>query len=459
MRAFTLWALTAFACGGRSETPRDAARPAAPQRIAIVVSVDGLLPEAYTTPDAHGLAVPTLRAAVASGAWARSVTTVMPSVTYPAHITLSTGAPPAVHGIVSNKAFDPLEKNDKGWRWYAEDIRARTLWDAAGAAGKTAGLVQWPVTVGARARFLVPEFWRARNEEDLKLLRALSTPGLLEAAERRFPALWKHADLAEGFVDESTVDVAVYMLESGPPDLLMIHLPDVDGAEHDQGAWSAEAKAAMEVADRQIARLVETCRARGLWERTALFIVSDHGMAASVTELRPMVLFREAGLVDVDAASGAPTAWRAAIQANGGTAYVYLKVRGDRATGDRVRAILAPHAAAGGPIRRVMEPAEVARLGGDPEAFLALEAADGFVFQEGVAGTWQKPSGSRGHHGWAPDQAPMNASFLAFGPGVRGVALGDIAMTDVAPTVAAWLGLALPDATGRALDIFSKDRP
>lgn len=452
MRALALAALL-VACGGRTEPPRPVARPAAaPGRIAIVVSVDGLMPRSYAEP---GLAVPTLRAMVAGGAWARSVRTVMPAVTYPAHTTIATGVSPARHGIVSNRAFDPLEKNQKGWRWYAEDIRARTLWDVAEAAGKRAAMLQWPVTVGARASLVVPEYWRAGTAEDLKLLRAVSTPGLLAAAEKRFPDLWKHPALTDGFVDEAVVDVAIYVLESEAPDLLMIHLPVVDTMEHDHGPGSAEANAATEAVDAQIARLIETCKARGLWERTALFVVSDHGFAPAATELRPMVRFREAGLVDVDA-SGAPTAWRAAIQANGGTAYVYLADPADRATADKVRALLP----AGGPIRRVLEPGDIAKLGGDPSAFLALEGADGFVFQEGVAGAWEKsPSGSRGHHGWAPDSPAMNASFLAIGPGVRPVAVGDISITDVAPTVAAWLGLALPDAEGHALDIYTKDAP
>jgi predicted AlkP superfamily pyrophosphatase or phosphodiesterase len=443
-----LVALTALACGGRAGPPQPAARPAAPWRIAIVVSVDGLMPSSYTAP---GLAVPTLRSMVAGGAWARSVRSVMPAVTYPAHTTLATGVSPDVHGIVSNRAFDPLEQNQKGWRWYAEDIRVRTLWQAAEEAGKSAGLLQWPVTVGARARYLVPEYWRASTPEDVKLLRALSTPGLLASAEKRFPDLWRHAQIADGVVDEAVVDVAVHILESGAPDLLMIHLPLVDTMEHDHGAGSPEALAAIEAVDRQIARLIDTCRAQGLWERTALFVVSDHGFAPVTTELRPMVLFREAGLVDVDAASGKPTAWRAAVQANGGTAYVYLADPADRATADKVRALLP----VGGPIRRVLEKPDLARLGGDRDALLAVEAADGFVFQEGVAGPWQKPAGSRGHHGWVPDQPSMNASFLAIGPEVRAVELGDISMTAVAPTVATWVGLSLPDATGEGLDIFA----
>jgi hypothetical protein len=42
----------------------------------------------------------------------------------------------------------------------------------------------------------------------------------------------------------------------------------------------------------------------------------------------------------------------------------------------------------------------------------------------------------------------MAASLIAFGPGVPHVALGAVEMTDIAPTIARWLGVPLPSATG-----------
>ena len=55
---------------GARPAPRPTPQPAAPGRIAILVTVDGLMPDAYTAPDEHELAVPTLRRIVREGAWA-----------------------------------------------------------------------------------------------------------------------------------------------------------------------------------------------------------------------------------------------------------------------------------------------------------------------------------------------------------------------------------------------------
>src|SRR5262245_31268743 len=149
-----------------------------------------MMPDAFLDPDRNGLALPTLRRLVAGGAAAR-VHGVMPTVTYPSHTTMVTGVPPRVHGIVSNQPLDPLGKNHDGWRWYAEDIRVPTLYQAVEAQHGTAALIVWPVTVGARASVVVPEYWRAGGPDDQKLLRALSTPGLLDEVARVDSTLWQ----------------------------------------------------------------------------------------------------------------------------------------------------------------------------------------------------------------------------------------------------------------------------
>ena len=107
-----------FACGHPTTTPTTTTSN---ESHVVVVSIDGMMPDVYLDPDAHGMKVPTLRALVAGGAAGR-MHPVMPSVTYPAHTTMVTGVPTRVHGIVSNKPLEPLAKNFDGWRWYAEDI-------------------------------------------------------------------------------------------------------------------------------------------------------------------------------------------------------------------------------------------------------------------------------------------------------------------------------------------------
>src|SRR5580658_8011376 len=157
--------------------------PPLPLPLLIMISVDGMRPDYITEADAHGAKVPTLRRFLKEGTYADGVVGVVPTVTYPSHTTLVTGVWPAKHGIFANTTFDPLQQNNQGWYWYTEDIRVPTLWDAAAAAGRTTASLQWPVTVGAHITWNIPEFWRAGTPDDAKLLRAVSTRGLLLEAQ------------------------------------------------------------------------------------------------------------------------------------------------------------------------------------------------------------------------------------------------------------------------------------
>jgi predicted AlkP superfamily pyrophosphatase or phosphodiesterase len=77
----------------------------------MLISIDGLKPEAILNAQGHGLKVPNLRAFIADGVYASGVQGVLPTLTYPSHTTLMTGVSPAKHGIYSNTTFDPLKRS------------------------------------------------------------------------------------------------------------------------------------------------------------------------------------------------------------------------------------------------------------------------------------------------------------------------------------------------------------
>ncbi|MEO8179707.1 MAG: ectonucleotide pyrophosphatase/phosphodiesterase [Deltaproteobacteria bacterium] len=256
-------------------TPAPPARePPGPIRHAIVITIDGLLPEAYRSPEAHELRVPVLRRLLAEGASSTGALSVFPAATYPAHTAIASGVNPRQHGIVTNRVFDPLGQNPGVWHWYAEDVKVPRLWDIARAAGYSTALDSWPVTVGANATYHVPEYWRTWGSEEWKLLRTLSTPGLLERVTRTYPSFAPEGGPG-GLSDEAITDIELEQLATTPPHLSFLHLPQVDSAQHEHGLWSAEARAAIENADRQVGRVLETIERAGLREQTALVVASE----------------------------------------------------------------------------------------------------------------------------------------------------------------------------------------
>lgn len=444
------------ACGGKPSPSRIAgASSPDPAPHVIVVSVDGLMPESYTAPDKHGLKVPTLRKMAADGAASPGALSIYPSVTYPAHISMATGHHPRDHGIGTNYAWDPVDKNLHGWRWYAEDIRKPTIWDAATKAGKRVALVNWPVTVGARVDRLVPEYWRAGTSDDQKLHRALSTPGLLEAVAERFPDFWTRFT-PPAIRDSGGFDVAVHLIETRKPQLLMVHGWWVDEMEHNHGPWSQEAKAAIEEVDRQIARLIAAAKKAGTWKNTFLILTSDHGFAPISKKIRGNTLLAQNGFIPMK--DGKPTdAWKATSLANGGTLLVYVRDATDEATKSALRKLftdLSTKPDSG--IARVIEAAEIQRRGGDRSAFLAVEARPGFAFSKGWTGKVIDDTSTKGHHGWNPADPAMAASLIVYGPRVTATKIEGARLIDVAPTVAELLRIALPDTAGKPLPIATR---
>jgi predicted AlkP superfamily pyrophosphatase or phosphodiesterase len=419
--------------------------PSAVRRV-VLVTIDGLMPDVYLRPDALGLAVPTLRRFVAEGAYSEGTLSVFPSVTYPAHTSIATGVRPSRHGIYTNRSVDPFERSYEAWNWYAEDLRAKPLWTAARERGLSTALVNWPVSVGARVDYLVPEIWRAKIPEDIKLTRALSTPGLLEAANARFPELWSRF-VPPKIRDEGGADVAVHLLESVRPTLLMLHIFDVDGAQHGHGILSPEARASIEGADRQLARIFEALDRAGTLAETAVVVASDHGFSPITRQLHPGALLREAGLVTLDA-KGRVSDYRVHSHAVGGAAYVYLRDADDREAEQTARSLLSARLGSG--IARVFGREEIAAMGGDPGAVLALEAELGASFGNGYL-AFETPAPNVATHGYHPERPEMQASLLWLGPGLaRGVLRGS-RLIDVAPTVASWLGIPLGEVEGRVL--------
>jgi predicted AlkP superfamily pyrophosphatase or phosphodiesterase len=457
-----LWALillqfTLTACARNAATPASVggAQPAATataagsarQRRCVLVSIDGLLPETYLAPDAHGLRVPTLRRLVAQGAFSEGALSVFPSVTYPSHTSIATGVRPARHGIVSNGTFDPLDTNLGGWRWYAEDIRVPPIWQLAEQKGLRAALIGWPVSVGAQVSWLVPEYWRAGNEDDRKLIRALSTPGLLDAVSERYAGFWQRFP-PPSIQDEAATDIAHFLLAGHGPDLLLMHIFQVDGAQHRYGLWSPEALAAIEHADAQLARLLAVVEQAAA--DTLFMVVSDHGFVDVKREVNPGALLREAGFVTT-APDGRVLDWKAAVLASGGQAYVYLREPAAAGVGESVGKLLsAKLAAPESGLARIYDRDAIAEVGGDPAAFLALEAQPGVVIGDGY-GEYEGATKYKAAHGYDPRRPELKASLLWFAPGVVPGKRRDGRLVDVAPTIARWLGLTLPGADGVAL--------
>jgi predicted AlkP superfamily pyrophosphatase or phosphodiesterase len=102
------------------------------------------------------------------------------------------------------------------------------------------------------------------------------------------------------------------------------------------------------------------------------------------------------------------------------------------------------------PVPTVSDQAPDLVLAAAPEYMFSNESEGDFVSQVGVGGT----------HGYLNTDPKMQAIFIAWGAGIpKGVRLNAISNLDVAPTIAALLGLEMKQAKGHAIpEIAQHDR-
>ena len=425
-----------------------ASRPTKP--FMMLISIDGLKPESVLEATSHGLKVPNLRALLTDGAFATGVHGVLPTLTYPSHMAILTGTSPAKHGIYSNTTFDPLRRNQRGWYWYAEDVKVPTLWDAAAAAHLTTANVYWPTSVGAHITYNLPQIWRTGTDDDLKLQRALSTPGLeqsLTAELGRYPG-GDEETVAE---DEIRMRFAIRLIETRHPDFITVYMTGLDSEQHASGPFSAESNAVLERIDTLIGKL-RVAADKTASGRATICVVSDHGFAKIEHDVNLYSAFLQAGLFNVDSANKV-TAWKAMPWAAGGGAAVMLADPASDALRTRVGDFLTTLASdpANG-IDRIMTHEELVQARAFPNAAFFVSFKTGYEFGDQFSPPLVSEPTNKGMHGYVPDRPEMRSSFFLIGPGVpAGRSLGEIDMRQIAPTLAGILHVPLPEAELPAL--------
>jgi predicted AlkP superfamily pyrophosphatase or phosphodiesterase len=423
-------------------------------RTVVLISIDGLAAYYFDDPLAQ---MPTLRALAKEGARATGMTCSFPTVTWPNHTTLATGVPPAKHGVLGNNYLDretakpvPLLPDplfDK-----AEIVKSPTIYDAAHGAGLTTAGVIWPATRNAKTLdWTVPDMaledaWPKYGTPSwIAELRAAGLP------VEKHPAWCK--DNAGGGVRRDWLysRLAAHVLEHHAPNLLMVHLIEVDHVEHQYGPKTPEAYWAVSHADDRLKDIVEATRRSAHGQHATFVVVSDHGFYAIDKEIRPNVLFKQQ-----QKSGGEKPIAKAVSQGGGCMAYVL-----DAARKSELVSLLRDQLKGIEGVDAVYEPQDFGKLGqlgpsADPRApDLWLAAKEGYSFTDSDAGddvVVPKPTPG-GTHGYLPEQAALYATLVLSGDGVRpGVNLGQVSNQDVAPTMARLLGVPFPSADGKVLD-------
>ncbi|ASZ11844.1 ectonucleotide pyrophosphatase/phosphodiesterase [Chitinophaga pendula] len=429
-----LFAICVLAIGGQAVRAQQA-------KYVVLISVDGFRPDFYMEPS---WPAPYMQQIKEQGVYAQGVQGIFPTVTYPSHTTLITGVTPSKHGICYNTPFEPQGASG---RWYTEakDIKAETLWEALRKAGLRTASVSWPVSVGAPVDYNIPETFSLSNPGDRRAATSeQATPrGLFEEVQQQATGQLSATDLNLHYfgMNETLSRMAAYLIGRYKPNLLTIHLPCTDEAQHDEGRRGDRVTLSVAAADHGIGTILEAIAKAGIKDSTAVIITGDHGFVDIHTGLAPNVWLAANGLIGKDG-------WKAMFHSGGGSTFLQLKQEKDEQTLRQVRKILSELPEAQRKLFRVVERAELDKSGADPHAALALTAVPGISFTTSKEGPAMRAARG-GAHGYYPDFREIQTGFVAYGAGLaKGQVIPVMHLEDVAPLVAQLLGVSLKEASG-----------
>lgn len=401
----------------------------------VLISIDGLRPDFYLD---QSYPTPNLQYMKNNGAYADGVRGVFPTVTYPSHTTLITGAMPGRHGIFYNTIFSDSGSTNT---WYREEkfIRTETLWDAVKKSGMTSACVSWPVSVGAPVDYNVPESWE--NDRNGGSINPNITPaGLFDEIQQNATGklTYSQMNLNNLAIDENLSRMAAYLLKKYKPNFTTLHIVCVDHAEHGVGRHGEEVNKALASADHAVSNIMEAIEAAGIADSTTIIVTGDHGFVDVNTSFSPNVLLARNGLL---APANQRDGWKAMFHASGGSAFLHLKDKKDTKTLAKVQAIIDSLPASVKKLFRVVDRQELDKIGADPNAALALAAIEG-VSIGGAANGELVRAGRGGTHGYFPEFQHIETGFIAFGAGInKGAVVPKMGLEDVAPVISRLLGL------------------
>lgn len=402
---------------------------------------------------------PNMKELLKDASYSTQVSSVYPSITYPAHTSIVTGHYPGTHGIVNNLKLQPLMDNPD-WFWKIKDVRKPTFYEEAEKNGIRTAALLWPVTGGAHISYNLPEILPNRpwqNQISVSM-RNGTVPYELDL-NSRFGYL--RDGVKQPQLDNFVQLSMLYTIRRYHPQLMLVHLTDVDTNRHLYGVDSPEAKEALKRHDKRIGELIEVLKEEGIYEKTALFILGDHSQMDVQHVLYPNYWLKEKGLLEVR--DGKIRSFQAYAHNCDGSCYIYARkglkkeVRQQIVQAVRELKEMFPEA-----VERIYTRREAEQMGADGACACMMEAGKGWYFlneMDVLTAEADQNSGRphmmKGTHGFRPDRPNYQTIFIAAGCGIRkNINIGRMSLVDEGPTIAARLGISLGETAGRTLDIY-----
>lgn len=433
MRKFA-WILLFFSISSFAQESR-------PERHVVLISIDGFRPEFYLDPAWHA---PTLKRLMKEGVYAEGMKPVYPSVTYPNHISMITGALPSKHGIYYNKPVNGPERI-----WNSGMIKTPTVFDAVHTAGLSTSALFWPVMAESSIQYNVPTTVGVKTKLLPDFMAQAASPGLWKELEEH--AIGK-VPVGQIKNDENTGKMAAYIIQTYKPTLIAVRLAGIDHLQHKVGIKDKSIDKALLDADQAIARILQAIDIADMTENTTVLIVGDHGFCDVHTSLSPNVWLKKKRMLKNE------YRWKARFFTSNGSAFLYLKDPEDERTVRRVKRLLEHLPEKEKKLFQVIEKEQLEKLGADPQVVLALNPVQGIIFRQTGSGKAVKQA-TGGGHGYFADFPEIMTGFIGWGHGLKpGTVIQQMNVPDIAPIITRLLSIEFTSEDGSIIEeMFVQD--
>lgn len=325
---YRLFAVILFCLGWLSDAVADNSK------YVILITIDGMHAGMVTDPE---MPSPYLKMMKREGLFVDKVKGVPPTATYPSHTSIVTGALPVHHRIFYNSPF-VFNKDSVVSYWYADSIKAPTIWQAAKESGLTTASLFWPVSTKSRwIDYNIPEYWSVKRvANQLDFIKPVCTPsGILDELEQNAVGRLDHLTFGAGSInrDARTAYMANYIMNKYHPNLMTIHLITTDYAQHATGMQSERTRMAVASVDHAIGLIVENLKQTHRMDSTTVIVCGDHGFSNISQAIAPNVWLTRAGLLSEKPGGD----WKACFHGNGSVMFLYLRDSNDKKLLKRLR--------------------------------------------------------------------------------------------------------------------------
>lgn len=397
--------------------------------------------------------LPNLSKLIKNGAHSNQLKSVYPTLTYVVHTTIATGVYPDKHGIHHNNPFQPFVKEkEQSWFWFRNAIKVPTIYDAAHEHSMSTAGILWPVSGKSSILYNIPEIRAIKKENQaLKVLKSGSPLYCIEM-ELKYGRLRR--GIEQPYLDDFTTKCAIETIKRKKPNLLMMHLIDLDDAKHVYGTDSDEVERVIARMDKRLGDIMQAVDEAGIKDDTVFLVLGDHGQFNVRYKVHLNNLLQEKGLIYEE---NGEMKWRAYFQCGGGSAYLHIK-EGDEEAEQLALAVIQEYMdddASG--IEEIYTRERLNQLHVGSSTKYMLEARRGYCFDESMDEPTIVELDKQGikyaTHGYSPDKEDYKCNLVISGNKVKSdFPIGDLKMVDIAPTMAKIIGIDFNPCDGRALD-------